>query len=76
MQKQLTARAPDERKRLFDQVQQIVARNKPAIFLTSPNVLVGAKNEIENFHPAKLPDYTLWNADQLFNRRQQRINAR
>jgi hypothetical protein len=53
-----------------------VWRNKPAIFLTSPNILVGAKNEIGNFHPAKLQEYTLWNADQLFSRRQQRTNAR
>ena len=54
----------------------LCARNKPAIFLTSPNVLVGAKNEIGNFHPAKLQDYTLWNADQLFKSGQQRTNGR
>ncbi len=76
MGKQLAARSPKERKQLFDQVQEIVARDKPAIFLTSPNVLVGAKNEIGNFHPAKLQDYTLWNADQLFKSGQQRTNGR
>ncbi len=68
MGQQLTARTSIERKRLFDQVQEILWRNKPVIFLTSPNILVGAKNSIGNFHPAKLPDSTLWNADQLFRR--------
>lgn len=68
MGQQLTARTPVERKRLFDQVQEILWRKKPVIFLTSPNILVGAKNTIGNFHPAKLPDYTLWNADELFKR--------
>jgi peptide/nickel transport system substrate-binding protein len=76
MQKQQTARTSAERKRWFDQVQEILWRNKPVIFLTSPNVLVGARNEVGNFHPAKLPDYTLWNADQLFDRRQQRTTGR
>jgi peptide/nickel transport system substrate-binding protein len=76
MQKQQTARTSAERKRWFDQVQEILWRNKPVIFLTSPNILVGARNEVGNFHPAKLPDYTLWNADQLFDRRQQRTTGR
>jgi peptide/nickel transport system substrate-binding protein len=76
MQRQLTTRAFEERKRYFDQAQEMLWRNKPAIFLISPNVLVGAKKEIGNFRPAKLQDSALWNADQLFNRRLQRTSGR
>ncbi|MFL6449891.1 MAG: ABC transporter substrate-binding protein [Bryobacteraceae bacterium] len=76
MQKQLTARNSAERKQWFDQVQESLWRNKPVVFLISPNILVGASNEIGNFNPAKLPDYTLWNADQLFHRSQQRTTGR
>jgi peptide/nickel transport system substrate-binding protein len=76
MQKQLIAGSPAERKRLFDQVQEILCKYKPAVFLISPNILVAAKDEIRNFHPAKLADYTLWNADQLFRSPERRTNAR
>jgi hypothetical protein len=38
------------------------------IFLASPDILVGAKNTIANFHPAVLEPYTLWNVEQLFFR--------
>lgn len=70
MQKQLTASTFEERKRIFDQVQEILWQNMPVVFLVSPNILVGAKNRVGNFHPAIAGDYTLWNAEQLFIRKQ------
>ncbi len=76
MQRQMIAGRPVERKRLFDRVQEILCKYKPAVFLISPNVLVAAKDEIRNFHPAKLADYTLWNADQLFRSSERRTNGR
>jgi peptide/nickel transport system substrate-binding protein len=76
MQRQLIAGSAAERKRLFDHVQEILCKYKPAVFLISPNILVAAKDEIRNFHPAKLADYTLWNADQLFRSPERRTNAR
>jgi peptide/nickel transport system substrate-binding protein len=76
MQRQMIAGRPVERKRLFDRVQEILCKYKPAVFLISPNVLVAAKDEIRNFHPAKLADYTLWNADQLFRSSERRTNRR
>ncbi len=76
MQKQLIARTVAERKRSFDQVQAILWKYKPVVFLISPNILVGARNEVGNFQPAKLPDYTLWNADQLFKSGEQRMAGR
>jgi len=36
------------------------------IFLASPDILVGAKNVVGNFHPAVLEPYVLWNVEQLY----------
>jgi len=66
MQQQMVTLNHAKRKQLYDRVQQIVAYNLPFIFLATPDVLVGAKTQIKNFHPAVLDHYTLWNADQLY----------
>ncbi len=68
MRQQLTTMKYEERKRLYDRVQQLVAENVPLICLASPNVLVGAKTSLGNFRPVNLNDYALWNAEQLFFR--------
>ena len=68
MQQQLTVSNFAERKRIYDQIQELIYRNVPAIFLVAPNVLVGAKERVGNFRPAVLSDNTLWNAEQLFLR--------
>lgn len=65
---QLTATNSEQRKKLYDRVQEILAENQPMIFLASPDILVGAKNTIGNFHPAVLEPYVLWNVDQLYLR--------
>jgi peptide/nickel transport system substrate-binding protein len=67
MQRQLVTLDHAERKRLYDDVQQIVARNHPLIFLASPHVLVGTRADLGNFHPTVL-DHPLWNVEQLFLR--------
>ncbi len=58
-----------ERKRAYDRVQELVAQFDPVICVVSPHVLVGAKNAVGGFKPAVMGDYVLWNADQLFWRR-------
>ncbi len=68
MQLQLSAPSYQQRKKAFDRVQQILADNQPMIFLASPDILVGAKNSIGNFHPAVLEPYVLWNVEQLYFR--------
>ena len=68
MEQQLAARSFQERKRLYDRVQEILAEYQPMIFLASPHILVGAKRSVGNFHPAVLEPYILWNADELFLR--------
>jgi peptide/nickel transport system substrate-binding protein len=68
MEQQLTATNGAQRKKLYDRVQEILAERQPMIFLASPDVLVGAKTGIGNFHPAVLEPYVLWNVEQLYQR--------
>jgi peptide/nickel transport system substrate-binding protein len=68
MEQQLATPGYDQRKKLYDRVQEILAENQPMIFLASPDILVGAKNSIANLHPAVLEPYVLWNVEQLYFR--------
>jgi peptide/nickel transport system substrate-binding protein len=70
MNQQLITIDYKKRKRIYDQAQQIIADNVPFIFLATPDVLVGASKELANLHPATLDPYVLWNADELYFRRQ------
>jgi peptide/nickel transport system substrate-binding protein len=66
MEQQLDAPKFEQRKKFFDRVQEILAENQPMIFLASPDILVGAKTSIGNFHAAVLEPYVLWNVEQLY----------
>jgi peptide/nickel transport system substrate-binding protein len=66
MEQQLDAPKFEQRKKFFDRVQEILAENQPIIFLASPDILVGAKTSIGNFHAAVLEPYVLWNVEQLY----------
>jgi peptide/nickel transport system substrate-binding protein len=68
MEQQLEAPKYEQRKKLFDRVQEILAENQPMIFIASPDILVGAKTSIGNFHAAVLEPYVLWNVEQLYVR--------
>jgi hypothetical protein len=57
-------------------VQQLIADNLPVVFLATPNILVGAKNEIGNFNPGILEPYALWNTDELYFNREPVASAR
>jgi peptide/nickel transport system substrate-binding protein len=69
---QLVTMKYNDRKRVYDRVQQLIAENLPFIFLAAPDVLAGAGKEVGNFQPAALDPYVLWNADQLYVRKQER----
>lgn len=69
MNRQMLTLNYKQRKRLYDQVQQIIADNLPMVFLATPDVLVAARPAVGNFHPAVLEPTTLWNVDQLYLRR-------
>ncbi len=66
MQKQLVTLNYQQRKKIYDRVQEVLAQQLPMIYLTSPNILVGAKEDLGNFRPAIIEQYTFWNADELF----------
>ena len=68
MEQQLETVAVKQRKALYDRVQQLLIDHEPMVFLASPDILVGAKNSVGNFHPAVLEPYVLWNAEQLYQR--------
>jgi len=66
MRRQIGVRNYAERKGLFDRVQELLADNLPLIPLATPAVLAGARRGLENFQPALLDPYTLWNVEQLY----------
>ena len=66
MQQQMVQRNYKERKKLYDQVQEIITANLPYVFLATPNILVGAKKNLANFKPAILEPTTLWNVEELY----------
>jgi peptide/nickel transport system substrate-binding protein len=66
MEKQLVTMSYRERKKIFDQAQEIVAREQPMIFLASPHVLVAAHEDLGNIRPAIIENYLLWNSDEIF----------
>ena len=68
MEQQLETPAYEQRKKLYDRVQEILAENQPMIFLAGPHILAGAKDTIGNFHPVVLEPYVLWNVEQLYLR--------
>jgi len=70
MQQQMVTLNYQKRKRLYDRAQQLISENLPFVFLATPDVLVGAKGQVGNFHPAVLDHYTLWNVDELYLRNQ------
>jgi peptide/nickel transport system substrate-binding protein len=65
MRRQLTTIDQQERKRLYDRVQELVVENLPLVPLVAPHVIVGARKGLVNFRPALLEPCTLWNADEL-----------
>lgn len=66
MRRQLVARSFEERKHLYDRVQDLVATNLPVICLASPHVLVAASGRVRNLDPSILKPYALWNAGELY----------
>jgi peptide/nickel transport system substrate-binding protein len=66
MEQQLATSNVEQRKKLYDRVQEILAEQQPMIFLASPDILAAGKNSVGNFHPAVLEPYVLWNVEQLY----------
>ena len=58
---------PDEaeRKRLFDEVQDVFAEYVPALYFAAPRVVIAISPRVANARPALLEPMMLWNADTL-----------
>jgi peptide/nickel transport system substrate-binding protein len=57
--------APSERKSIFNQAQEIWAKQMPAIPTFAPNVLVGWSNALGNIRPSILVPHLIWNAEEI-----------
>ncbi len=66
MQEQMTTMEYRRRRKMYDQVQAILAREAPVLFLVSPNILVASSDNLANVRPAIMDNYILWNAEELF----------
>jgi peptide/nickel transport system substrate-binding protein len=65
---QMTVLNRVQRKKMFDEVQEIMAEQQPFIFLATRNLVVAARSDIGNFKPATLPDFVLWNCEELYRK--------
>ena len=68
MQQQASTLDASARKQLFDEVQTIMAEQQPFLFLVARHLIVAAKTDIGNLKPALLPDFVLWNCEELQRR--------
>jgi peptide/nickel transport system substrate-binding protein len=57
-----------KRKGMWDRVQEILSAELPVIELVSSHILAAAQPEVGGFEPARVPHYTLWNAERLYLR--------
>ena len=56
-----------ERKKDFDEVQQILAEQQPMIFTVTPFYYAAARSDIGNLRPTALSYYRVsWNAEELY----------
>jgi peptide/nickel transport system substrate-binding protein len=65
MRAQAAELRPEQRKRLFDRVQQIVWEQEPFIYLVNKNSLVGFSPQLRNVSPAVLQPQAFWNIEVL-----------
>jgi peptide/nickel transport system substrate-binding protein len=66
MQTQESTSSTDERKHLYNRIQEIEIAEVPVVFLVSPNLLVGTRDSLHNIRPALIDSHILWNSEQIF----------
>ena len=57
-----------ERKRIFNEIQSIIANEMPVMPITSRHIVSGANENVGNLSPSGILPFSLWNADRLFIR--------
>lgn len=65
MVRQMSTLEPDRRKALFDEVQQIAARELPVIGLVNPHVVLAVSRRVRHLEPAPFPHPVLWNSEEI-----------
>lgn len=58
----------EARKRIFNEVQGIIADQTPVVSIVSRHTVSAANARVGNFAPAPFLPYSLWNAERLFVR--------
>lgn len=58
----------EARKRMFNEIQDIIAEETPVVSIVSRHVVSAANTRAGNFAPASFLPYSLWNAERLFVR--------
>lgn len=61
--KQAASLDPQERKKLFNEMQRIFAENLPMLYFAAPRVYVATSRRVTHMTPAVLRPQVLWNAD-------------
>ena len=70
MNDQLKTLKPEERKKLYDEVQLILATELPFIYTIQPLTFAAYRKDLGNVRPTVLSSYRVtWNADELFLRK-------
>ena len=65
MLKQAASLDEAERKRLFDQVQQIFAEHLPALYFVAPRLYMAVNTRVGDLTPSILRPQLLWNAERI-----------
>jgi peptide/nickel transport system substrate-binding protein len=65
MQKNASALDPAERKKLFDQAQNVLATEQPVLHFAAATTIIAASERVLNAQPALLRPQVLWAPDTL-----------
>ena len=65
MARQIATPDEAERKRLFDQVQQVFAEHQPVVYFAAPRIYVAYASRVRNVTPAVSRPQLLWSPDTL-----------
>ncbi len=57
-----------DRKRIFDEVQQIMVEQSPFLYLVARDLVVAARAQIGNLKPSIIPNFLLWNSEELYRK--------
>jgi ABC-type transport system substrate-binding protein len=65
MARQTTSIDPDERRRLFADVQRVFGEQVPAIYFAAPRLYMGVSARTTNLTPSVLRPQLLWAVDSI-----------